>query len=533
MHQKALATHLQSRLIDQRSLIHDANPDISVIMPIYNAMPYLKDAVESVLRQEGVRLELICVDDGSTDGGAELLFSYLEHPNLRIVLQDNSGSPSAPRNRGLDIATGEFVYFLDADDMLYENALSKMLSEARKTGNDHVLGKIKGIGGRNAMPQIFRKTDSNAGLLSNYAWHNLAPTGKLIRKGLIDRLSLRFPEDQWVGEDQIFFGELYLNGSGISVLADQDYVGFRNRDDGENTTSRKQTLLDKQKTLCRLSNVISKHCCEGRVRDQLAQRLFTSTMRGVFDGIYQVADEIEKAKFLKALHEQVAPLYGGAIESHVTKKIAIVMSLIKQGHFRETDDFIEWVDEVGMHYVMRGNRLVINAPGLTNLEPNSVDFEVPTEGILNPEQSDIEVRDGELTMAGTVSVPQVTSNPTGIDLILRERNTGEEVSLPAFTFSANKSENDLNIKVVFNVPPTTEIPVGAWGTFVRCTWGRSRVEARWGHRTAKVPNKKHYFEVAGSKPVVAYFNSGYENLTLDVGCTVHNETEVNQLKHLE
>ena len=111
MHQKALAAHLQSRLIDQRSLIHGARPDISVIMPIYNAMPYLKDAVESVLRQEGVHLELICVDDGSTDGGAELLFSYLEHPNLRVILQDNSGSPSAPRNRGLDIATGESVSY--------------------------------------------------------------------------------------------------------------------------------------------------------------------------------------------------------------------------------------------------------------------------------------------------------------------------------------------------------------------------------------------------------------------------------------
>ena len=209
------------------------------------------------------------------------------------------------------------------------------------------------------------------------------------------------------------------------------------------------------------------------------------------------------------------------------------MALIQRGYFRETDDFIEWIDEVGMQYVMRGDRLVLNTPVFTNIEPNSVDFEIPTGGILKPEQSDIEVSNGELTMAGTVSVPQVTSDPTGVDLILRERNTGEEVSLPARTFSASKSEKDLKIKVVFNVPPTTVIPVGAWGTFVRCTWGRSQVEARWGHRTAKVPNKKHYVEVAGSKPVVAYFNSGYENLTLDVGCAVHNEAEVNQLKHLE
>ncbi|OHO81440.1 hypothetical protein HMPREF2736_06590 [Corynebacterium sp. HMSC036E10] len=517
---------MQARFIDRRGFAENTQPEVSVIMPIYNAMPYLKDAVESVLRQNEVRVELICIDDGSTDGSVEFLLSHLEHPSLNVILQDNSGSPSSPRNRGLDLANGEFVYFLDSDDLLYEGALSNMVAAARKTGNDHVLGKIKGIGGRNAMPQIFRKTVLNAGLLSNYAWHNLSPTGKLVRKDLIDRLSLRFPEDQWIGEDQVFFSELYLSGSGISILSDQDYVGIRYKAEGTNITSRQQKLADKQKTLCRVAAVITKHCADGYVRDKLAQRLFTSTMLGVFDGVYQVADPVDQALFLKALHDQVTPLYGGAIEHHVVKKIAVLLSLIKQGKFREVDDIIAWFDDRGVQYVMRENRLIVELPDLKNFDSSTVNLEVPRAGILRPELTSIDKIQGNLYMTETVSVAQVTTNPCSVDLVLRERRTGDEVILPAHTFSGTTDGNALKIEVTFEVPSTLEIPRGAWGTFIRCTWGLTQTETRCGHRTAGIPNEKHYFEIANSTPAIAYFNSGYENLTIDVDHAVHDPAEI-------
>lgn len=421
------------KFVDCRSHSLIDEPDVSVIIPVFNAMPYLLDAVESVLGQKGVSLELICVDDGSSDGGIEFLLGLLGKSNFRLILQDNSGSPSAPRNRGIDIARGKYLYFLDADDILYDDALMKMVAEAEDTMNDQVLGKIHGIGGRSAMPQIFRNRSTDADLLQSYAWHNLSPTGKLVRKELVDSLHLRFNEDQWIGEDQIFFAELYLNGSGISILNDQNYVGIRYREDGGNVTSRQQSLSDKQKTLCRLAKVITKHCAEGEVRDQLAQRLFTSTMLGVFTGIYQSSSDIERSKFLRALQKNVTPLFTPRIEANVSKSLAIIIALIAHGHTRDVEAFIKELDRNGMRYVTQGHRLVVDTSMLEDAHIEGLNLELPKHGILKPKQEKLTCRSNGLQTAGSVFIPDICVEPTEVSLILRDRNTHEEVSISSST----------------------------------------------------------------------------------------------------
>lgn len=518
------------KFIDRRSHSFIDHPDVSVIIPVYNAMPYLADAVESVLNQKDVKIELICVDDGSNDGGIEYLLGRLRHPNFRLILQDNSGSPSSPRNRGIDVARGKYLYFLDADDVLYDEALVKMFVEAENTGNDHVLGRIRGIGGRSAMPQIFRSRSSQADLLKSYAWHNLSPTGKLIRKSLVDSLNLRFNQDQWVGEDQIFFAELYLSGSGISILNDQDYVGYRQRDDGGNITSRRQSLSDKQKTLCRLADVIATHCAESDARDQLAQRLFTSTMPGVFAGIYQAAESTDRAKFLKALQESVVPLFSPAIESKVSKYLAIIISMIAHGLTRELDRFLEEVDSNGIQYVLREGKLVVDTSVLESSTISGINLELPSSGVLRTKQTNLYIHSRKLVSEGTVAIPDTNVKPTDIVLILRERNSGNEREIAASSVTYTEDRAGLLADITFEVDSTVAIDKGAWGTFIRCRWGESWTEARWGKRTKEVKNQKLYLEVKDAKPVVAYFNAGYENLTLDVCASVHSETTVAQLR---
>ena len=105
-------------------------PRLSVIIPVYNAEPYLRRCLDSVLTQSCRDLEVICVDDGSTDGSAALCDAYAAaDPRLRVIRQENL-SAGAARNRGLAAATGEFVHFLDADDWLepglYDHGLGLM-----------------------------------------------------------------------------------------------------------------------------------------------------------------------------------------------------------------------------------------------------------------------------------------------------------------------------------------------------------------------------------------------------------------------
>jgi len=103
--------------------------DVSVVVPTYNYGSYLPRAIDSVLSQEGVALEIIVVDDGSTDNTQEVLASY--EGRIRALKQKNQGGPTA-RNLGLKEAQGEFVLFLDADDCLEQNALLSRLNYLRQ-----------------------------------------------------------------------------------------------------------------------------------------------------------------------------------------------------------------------------------------------------------------------------------------------------------------------------------------------------------------------------------------------------------------
>ncbi len=99
------------------------NPKISVIIPVYNASKYLSAGLDFVINQTFKDIEIICVDDGSQDNSAELLLEYAARdPRIKIIRQKNQGAGAA-RNKGIEAALGEFVYFVDADDFIHSQLL--------------------------------------------------------------------------------------------------------------------------------------------------------------------------------------------------------------------------------------------------------------------------------------------------------------------------------------------------------------------------------------------------------------------------
>lgn len=102
---------------------------VSVVLPAYNCEPYIRTAVESVLNQGYRPIELIVVDDGSTDGTMRALEPFRHQ--LRIIQQDNAGAAAA-RNTGLKAASGEYIAFLDADDWWYSSRLSSQIAALRQ-----------------------------------------------------------------------------------------------------------------------------------------------------------------------------------------------------------------------------------------------------------------------------------------------------------------------------------------------------------------------------------------------------------------
>ncbi len=123
-------------LFTHRPLPGLRHPRVSVIVPVYNGAAHIVETVESVLAQTYTDLELIVVDDGSTDGTAELLRPY--RGQIRLVQQENQGV-SAARNHGLRLALGDFVLFLDGDDILYRDKLKQQVALLEA---DHLLGAV-------------------------------------------------------------------------------------------------------------------------------------------------------------------------------------------------------------------------------------------------------------------------------------------------------------------------------------------------------------------------------------------------------
>lgn len=111
---------------------------ISVIIPVYNVALFLEEAIESVLHQTYTDLEIILVDDGSTDGSGEICDkNQKKDSRIKVIHQENRGL-SAARNTGIDICKGEMIAFLDSDDAFCKDMLQKMSDAMLKTGADIV-----------------------------------------------------------------------------------------------------------------------------------------------------------------------------------------------------------------------------------------------------------------------------------------------------------------------------------------------------------------------------------------------------------
>lgn len=118
------------------------NPLISVIVPIYNVATYLPRCVDSVCNQTYQNLEIILVDDGSTDSCPQICDEYAKKdPRIKVIHQKNKGLPGA-RNSGIDFMQGEFFNFVDADDWIREDCIELLYQEQHKTNADLVTGSF-------------------------------------------------------------------------------------------------------------------------------------------------------------------------------------------------------------------------------------------------------------------------------------------------------------------------------------------------------------------------------------------------------
>lgn len=116
------------------------NPLVSVIIPVYNVKPYLREALNSVIEQNYKRMEIIIVDDGSTDGSENICDEYISDPRVLVIHQENQGLSGA-RNTGLSLFKGDYLCFLDPDDAYHPAFIERLLENALSTNSEMVACK--------------------------------------------------------------------------------------------------------------------------------------------------------------------------------------------------------------------------------------------------------------------------------------------------------------------------------------------------------------------------------------------------------
>ena len=113
-------------------------PKISIIVPVYNTEKYLSQCLESLLKQTLTEIEIICIDDGSTDGSGKILEEYRQKDARIIVMRQQNAGQSTARNKGIKIAKGEYVYFVDSDDWLENDCCQILYERAEANGLDMI-----------------------------------------------------------------------------------------------------------------------------------------------------------------------------------------------------------------------------------------------------------------------------------------------------------------------------------------------------------------------------------------------------------
>ncbi|WP_394159320.1 bifunctional glycosyltransferase/CDP-glycerol:glycerophosphate glycerophosphotransferase [Galactobacter valiniphilus] len=223
-------------------------PELSVIVPAYKVEAYLEECLESILSQVGVRLEVIVVDDGSPDRSGEIADVYASRDSrVRVLHQANAGLGAA-RNAGTALAVGEFIAFVDSDDVVEEGAYQAMIASLKSSGSEFVVGSLQRRWGDDtwtpewtrsvhAVDRIgIRLADHPEVLKSVFAWN------KLYRRDFFDRVVQEFPEGIRY-EDQLPAAKAYAGAETFDVLSRIVYTWLV-REDGSSITQQKQNVKD-------------------------------------------------------------------------------------------------------------------------------------------------------------------------------------------------------------------------------------------------------------------------------------------------
>ncbi len=207
---------------------------ISVVIPMYNSEKTIRHCLQSVICQTYNNIEIIIIDDGSTDASQQIVNEFSEKdPRIKYVRQPNGGVSRA-RNHGIDISEGRFICFIDSDDAVQKDYIQMMYEKISEIKSDFVICGYKEIEGEIAVDRLLADEDINKlqGTPKMDLWilrsFISAPWAKLFSMEIIKKHNLCFREDMTIAEDQYFNYHYLTYCKKISYINSPSYVYYNN-----------------------------------------------------------------------------------------------------------------------------------------------------------------------------------------------------------------------------------------------------------------------------------------------------------------
>ena len=319
------------------------SPQVSIIVPIYNVALFLDQCLASLAKQTLSNLEIICVNDGSTDNSAQIVQKYLEtDPRFQLINQSNQGLGAA-RNSGLKAATGEYVGFVDSDDWVEAEMYADLYQLASAHDVDLVICGMKVFDeSKNSftnnnyysfsqltipLHQPYQPVD----YLNNLFQIPVSACNKIFRRQKIIDLQLSFPT-QTIFEDNPFFYTFYLNAH-RSMIIDQPYYCRRVRSGSITTTSSNSSYVDIFPIFRKLSDTF----CQSPFWPQI-NASFLQHQIGVALGWLKKTSPQFKPAFYHAMHQYFLALDLSLYQTSSiskTKEYALFQLLLRTPNYQQ------------------------------------------------------------------------------------------------------------------------------------------------------------------------------------------------------
>jgi glycosyltransferase involved in cell wall biosynthesis len=323
---------------------------VSVIVPVFNPGADMDELVDSLLDQTmpHTEREFVFVDDGSTDGTSERLDRLAaDHAEVVVEHIPNSGWPGRPRNVGLDLARGEFVFFADNDDWLERDALAALYMVATTERADIVVGKVVGHGGPRRIPHMFKR--DRHGLDARDVPLALLTPHKLFRRALLEEHDIRFPEGKRRLEDHLFVVSAYLAAERISLLSSQPIYHWVYRGEARSASRQSASAESHFASLRELLALVESHTEPGKVRDRFYLNWYRSkVLKRVGRVDRQFADAEYRGRFYDLARQLIIDCFPPRLDDKLPYRFRLRARLLRRDDRQSLERLVAFESDLRM-----------------------------------------------------------------------------------------------------------------------------------------------------------------------------------------